>query len=331
MKPFNVFPYGSRIPFMRMGGISIALSVLLVLVSLGAMAYNTVRDGAPFNFALDFTGGMVSEIRFDRPVDIDDVRARLDEAGFDGAQVQTFGSGNDLLVRLRPEQQGGQAGGAEQSELNDRTAREVTEALAYPDNPGRVMRTEFVGPQVGRDLALNGMWAIIFVVVGFLIYISMRFERKFAIAAVLTSLHDVIVVAGWFAITGHEFDLTVLAGLLSVLGFSINDTIVVFDRIRENFRGMRASPTEIINASINQTLSRTVITSVVSLLTMLALYFYGGGSLAGMAEAMIMGVIFGTLSSIFVAAPLLERGALKVTKQDLMPKARDEAELARRP
>jgi len=330
MKPFNVFPYDSRIPFMRMGGFSIALSVLLVLVSLGAMAYNTVRDGSPFNFALDFTGGMVSEIRFDKPVDVDDVRARLDAAGFDGAQVQTFGSGNDLLIRLRPDG-GGTADGAEQSELNDRTAREVTDALAYPDNPGRVMRTEFVGPQVGRDLALNGMWAIIFVVVGFLIYISMRFERKFAIAAVLTSLHDIIVVAGWFALTGREFDLTVLAGLLSVLGFSINDTIVVFDRIRENFRGMRASPTEIINASINQTLSRTVITSVVSLLTMLALYFYGGGSLAGMAEAMIMGVIFGTLSSIFVAAPLLDRGALKVTKQDLMPKARDDAELARRP
>lgn len=329
MKPFNVFPYGSRIPFMKMGGVSILLSVLLVVISLGAMGYNTIRDGAPFNFALDFTGGMVSEIRFERPVDVDDVRARLDEAGFDGAQVQTFGSGNDLLVRLRPFEE--DVAGAEQSELNDRTAREVTEALDFADNPGRVMRTEFVGPQVGRDLALNGMWAIIFVVVGFLIYISMRFERKFAIAAVLTSLHDVIVVAGWFAITGHEFDLTVLAGLLSVLGFSINDTIVVFDRIRENFRGMRASATEIIDASINQTLSRTVITSVVSLLTMLALYFYGGGSLAGMAEAMIMGVIFGTLSSIFVAAPLLERGALKVTKQDLMPKAKDEAELARRP
>ena len=329
MKPFNVFPYGSRIPFMRMGGASILISVLLVLISLGAMGYNTVRDGAPFNFALDFTGGMVSEIRFEQPVDVDDVRARLDEAGFDGAQVQTFGSGNDLLVRLRPSDE--EVSGAEQSDLNDRTAREVTEALAFQDNPGRVMRTEFVGPQVGRDLALNGMWAIIFVVVGFLTYISMRFERKFAIAAVLTSLHDIIVVAGWFAITGHEFDLTVLAGLLSVLGFSINDTIVVFDRIRENFRSMRADPTEIINASINQTLSRTVITSVVSLLTMLALYFYGGGSLAGMAEAMIMGVIFGTLSSIFVAAPLLERGALKVTKQDLMPKAKDEAELARRP
>lgn len=329
MKPFNVFPYGSRIDFMRMGGASILISVLLVVISLGAMGYNTIRDGAPFNFALDFTGGMVSEIRFERPVDVDDVRARLDAAGFEGAQVQTFGSGDDLLVRLRPE--GEEVAGAEQSDINDRTGRAVAEALAYPDNPGQVMRNEFVGPQVGRDLALNGMWALIFVIVGFLIYISMRFERKFAIAAVLTSLHDVIVVAGWFAITGHEFDLTVLAGLLSVLGFSINDTIVVFDRIRENFRGMRANATEIINASINQTLSRTVITSLVSLLTMLALYFYGGGSLAGMAEAMIMGVIFGTLSSIFVAAPLLERGALKVTKQDLMPKAKDEAELARRP
>src|SRR5690606_16504548 len=155
--------------------------------------------------------------------------------------------------------------------------------------------------------------------------------KKFAIAAVLASLQDVLIVLGWFALSGHEFDLTVLAGVLSVLGFSINDTIVVFDRIRDNFRSMRADPDTIINASINQTLSRTVITSFVAFLTVLALYLYGGGSLRGMAESQMIGVVIGTLSSIFVAAPLLTLGFLKVTKQDLLPKAKDEAALARRP
>jgi preprotein translocase subunit SecF len=141
----------------------------------------------------------------------------------------------------------------------------------------------------------------------------------------------VIVVAGWFAISGHEFDLTVLAGILSVMGYSINDTIVVFDRVRENFRSMRADPETILNKSINQTLSRTVITSFVAFLTVVALYIYGGGSLRGMAESQMLGIIIGTLSSIFVACPLLTLGILKVSKQDLLPKAKDEAALARRP
>ena len=320
MKPFNVFPYDSKFDFMRLRWVSLGLALALLLVSIGAMAFKG------FNFALDFTGGTVTELRFERPVDIDDVRSRLDKAGFSGAQVQTFGSGNDLLIRLQPKEEG--AAGADEQH---NTAQAVQQALAFEGNPGKVLRSEFVGPQVGEDLAKNGVWALIFVVVGFLMYISFRFEKKFAVSAVLTTLHDVVVVLGWFAITGREFDLTVLAGVLSVMGFSINDTIVVFDRVRENFRSMRADPVTILNTSINQTLSRTVITSVVALLTVVALYVYGGGSLEGMAEAMIVGIVLGTISSIFVAAPLLTLGPLKVTKQDLMPRAKDEAELARRP
>jgi preprotein translocase subunit SecF len=169
----------------------------------------------------------------------------------------------------------------------------------------------------------------LFVLLGFLIYISFRFELKFAIAAIITTLHDVILVCGWFAISGHEFNLTVLAGVLAVMGFSINDTIVVFDRVRENFRGMRVEPSEVMNRSVNQTLSRTVIVSFVAFLSMLALYLFGGASLRGLAEAQIIGVLIGTLSSIFVACPLLLM--MNVTKQDLMPKAKDEAALARRP
>ena len=186
-----------------------------------------------------------------------------------------------------------------------------------------------ISPQVGKELATNGLYALLFVLMGFGIYISFRFEWKFAAAAIVTTLHDVIVVAGWFALTGHEFDLTVLAGVLSVMGYSINDTIVVFDRVRENFRSMRAPPYEVLNKSVNQTLSRTVITSFVAFLTVFALYIYGGGSLRGMAESQMIGIVIGTLSSIFVACPLLLW--FGVSKQDLMPKARDEAALARRP
>ena len=317
MKPFNVFPYDSNINFIRLRWLSLGVALAIMLVAIGAMATKG------FNFALDFTGGTVTELRFDKPVDVDDVRARLEKVGYGNAQVQNFGSGNDLLIRLQPKE------GAAASNAN--TPADVQRALAFQGNPGKVLRSEFVGPQVGKDLAMNGLWALIFVVVGFLAYISFRFEKKFAIAAVLTTLHDVVVVCGWFALSGHEFDLTVLAGVLSVMGYSINDTIVVFDRVRENFRSMRATPDEILNKSINQTLSRTIITSFVAFLTVFALYVYGGGSLRGMAESQMIGIVIGTLSSIFVACPLLTLGFLKVTKQDLMPKAKDEAALARRP
>ena len=322
MKPLTIFPAEPRINFLRMKWAAFVISALLVAVSIGAIATKG------FNFALDFTGGTVTELRFDQPVDINDARARLADAGFGDAQVISFGSGNDMLVRM-------QLDGVDDAEnnvaANAQAARQITRAVSTADNPGTVVRSDFVGPQVGKELALNGIWAVIFVVVGFLIYISFRFEKKFAIAAVVASLQDVLIVLGWFALTGHEFDLTVLAGVLSVLGFSINDTIVVFDRIRDNFRSMRADPDTIINASINQTLSRTVITSFVAFLTVLALYLYGGGSLRGMAESQMIGVVIGTLSSIFVAAPLLTLGFLKVTKQDLLPTAKDEAALARRP
>lgn len=320
MKPFNVFPYDSKFDFMKLRWISLAIALVLMVVAIGAMV------GKGFNFALDFTGGTVTELRFEQPVQVDEVRARLRDAGYENAQVQTFGSGNDLLIRLQP-----RAGAASAAGSVTTVAEEVQRAASTPANPGTVIKSDFVGPQVGKEMAINGIWAVIFVVIGFLIYISFRFEKKFAIAAVITTLHDVVLVSGWFALTGHEFDLAVLAGVLSVMGFSINDTIVIFDRIRENFRAMRADPISVLNASINQTLSRTVITSVVALLTMLALYFYGGGSLKGMAEAMLLGVVIGTLSSIFVAAPLLTLGPLRVVKQDLMPKAKDEAALARRP
>ena len=317
--PLRLIPATPNLDFMRMRWVAVAASLLLTIAAIGAIA------GKGFNYALDFTGGTVVELRFQQPADVDGVRERLADAGYPGAQVQTFGSGSDLLVRLQPRD------GETSAEATSRTASEVLEAASLEGNTATIQSSAFVGPQVGRDLAWNGLYAVLFVVVGFLIYIGFRFEWKFAVAAIVTTLNDVLIVAGWFAISGHEFDLTVLAGLLSVMGFSINDTIVVFDRVRENFRSMRAPPMEVLNASINQTLSRTIITSVVAFLTVLALYLYGGGSLEGMSLAMMFGIVFGTLSSILVACPLLSMGFLKVTKQDLLPKARDDAELARRP
>ncbi|GAB2515950.1 protein translocase subunit SecF [Lysobacter humi (ex Lee et al. 2017)] len=314
MKPFNVFPYDSAFNFMRLRWVSLVVLSLIMFVAIGAM----VTKG--FNLALDFRGGTGIELQFAKPVVVDQVRQRLAGAGFEDAQVQAFGASNELLVRLP--RKGASTGASS-------LTADIAKAASTPDNPAQVRSSAEISAQVGDELFENGAWALVFVVVGFLIYISFRFEWKFAVAAIITTLHDVVVVLGWFALTGHEFDLTVLAGVLSVMGYSINDTIVVFDRVRENFRGMRAEPVAVLNASINQTLSRTVITSFVALLTVVALYLYGGGSLRGMAESQIIGIVVGTVSSIFVACPLLLW--LGASKQDLMPKVRDEEALARRP
>ena len=320
MKPFNVFPYDSNIDFLRLRWISISIATLLMFVAIGAMATRG------FNFALDFTGGVGVELRYDRAPDVDTVREQLSSAGFESAQVQNFGSDEDLLVRLQAD--GKQAGGVDQAQsIGDAVAK----AASLEGNPATKRSSSVISAQVGQDLALNAFYALIFVLVGFLAYISVRFEKKFAVAAIITTLHDVLICVGWFALSGHEFDLNVLAGILSVMGFSINDTIVVFDRVRENFRGMRADPVTILNKSVNQTLSRTVITSFVAFLTVFALYLYGGDSLKGMAESQMIGIVIGTLSSIFISGALLTMGPLRVTKQDLMPKAKDEAALARRP
>ena len=316
IKQFNVFPHDSNFNFMRLRVASMVIAALIMFVGIGAMI------GKGFNFALDFTGGTAVELRYQNPPNVDELREHLGSSGFENAQVQAFGDGRDLLIRLQPKE------GAGRDDTNQ-TAADVVKSASFDGNPAQLLSSGYVGPQVGKELALNGLYALLFVVIGFLIYISFRFEWKFAVAAIITTLHDVLVVAGWFALTGHEFDLTVLAGVLSVMGYSINDTIVVFDRVRENFKSMRAAPVEVLNKSINQTLSRTVITSFVAFLTVLALYMYGGGSLKGMAESQMIGIIIGTLSSIFVACPILYW--LGVSKQDLLPKARDEEALARRP
>lgn len=298
---------------MRLRFVSLAVATLVMFIAFGAMAFKG------FNFALDFTGGYETEVQFSKPVDVNQLRARLEQAGYKGAQVRVIGSSNDVVIRMRGQQDGARMSGSQ-----------VVSAVQSAENTATLRDYYYVGPQVGKELAENGILAVVFVVLGFLAYVWLRFELKFAIAAIITTMHDVVLVCGWFALLGHEFDLAVLAGALSVMGYSINDTIVVFDRVRENFKTLhKLSPMEVMNRSINQTLSRTIITSFVALLTVLALYFYGGDSLKGMAESQIIGIVIGTLSSIFVACPLLLM--MGVTKQDLLPKARDEEALNARP
>ena len=317
--PLTLIPAEPKIDFMRMRWVTMGAALVMFIVSIAAIGIQG------FNFALDFTGGTAVTLRFDEAPDVDDVREQLAAAGHGNAQVQTFGSGADLLVRLRAEEE--QLTVDQNAQLVD----EVVEAVTAAGNRVEVISSESIGSQVSAELATKAVNAVIFVLVGFLIYIGFRFEWKFAVVASLSTFFDVIVVAGFWALTGREFDLTVLAGLLAVMGFSINDTVVVFDRVRENFRSMRADPLTVFNASINQTLSRTIITSVVFLLSVSALYFYGGGSLEGLALTQMIGAVVGTLSSILLACPMLTVGFLKVSKQDLLPKARDEAALARRP
>lgn len=317
--PLTLIPAEPKIDFMRMRWITLGVALV---VFIGAIAAIGLKG---FNFALDFTGGTAVTLRFDQAPDVDEVRAQLADAGHGNAQVQTFGSGADLLVRLRAEEE--QLTVDQNTQLVD----EVVAAVTADGSRVEVISSESIGSQVSAELATKAVNAVIFVLVGFLIYIGFRFEWKFAVVASLTTFFDVIAVAGFWALTGREFDLTVLAGLLAVMGFSINDKVVVFDRVRENFRSMRADPLTVFNASINQTLSRTIITSVVFLLSVSALYFYGGGSLEGLALTQMIGAVIGTLSSILLACPMLTVGFLKVTKQDLLPKAKDEAALARRP
>jgi len=312
----ELFPHNSKIDFMKWRKPSMVVMGLLLLVSI--ISFPT----RGLNFALDFTGGALVELKFEKPADLERVRKTLSDTGIENAVVQSIGSDDtEVVIRLR-------SGKAKSS--TDMMGTTVLEALQSSENPVSVTRSDFVGPQVGNELAQQGILAVLFVGIGFLAYITLRFEVKFAIAAIATTMHDVVVTTGFFSVTQHEFDLNVLAGVLSVMGFSINDTIVVFDRVRENFRTVHnITPYDLLNRSINQTLSRTVITSFVAFLTVLALYIFGGGPLQNMAVSLMIGIVIGTVSSIFIACPLLLW--LGVSRTDLLPRARDTSDLERRP
>ena len=296
-----------NIDFMAVRKPMLGLSGLLLLASAVILG---VRG---LNFGIDFSGGVLVEVGYPEAVELDDVRADLSEGGFSAASVQYFGTSSDVLIRLAPD------AAESTAQLSDRIF-----AVLSAETPGLdLRRVEFVGPQVGEELAVDGGLAAIFALILILIYVAFRFEWKFAVGAVAATAHDAVVVLGYFALLGVEFDLSVLAAILAVIGYSLNDTIVVFDRVRENFLEMRkGGPLDIVNAAVNQTLARTLVTGVTTLGVLLALFFFGGEILHGFSVALIAGIIIGTYSSIFVASAVVV--ALGVTREDLLPPTQEE-------
>ncbi|TCK18798.1 protein translocase subunit secF [Thiogranum longum] len=299
----------TEIDFMGKRKIAMAFSTLLIVIAFASLI---VRG---LNFGIDFTGGTIIEVAYPDTADLAELRQVLADAGHPDAQVQHFGTSRDVLIRIAPQE------GRNRAELSD----EVLSALQAADPAVEKRRVEFVGPQVGEELTEQGGLAMLYALIGILIYVTLRFEYRFSLGAVAALVHDVIITLGVFSLAQVEFDLTVLAALLAVIGYSLNDTIVVFDRIRENFRRMRkGTPVSIMNASINQTLSRTLMTSLTTLLVLLALFFLGGEIIHAFALALIVGVFIGTYSSIFVAGSTAL--ALGISKADLMPVQKEGAE-----
>ena len=297
-----VFKDKLSIDFMGRRHLAMLLSAILLLISIGAL----VTQG--LNFGIDFTGGTLIEVGYPEAVDLEDVRSALSASEFAQAQVQHFGTSRDVLVRIAPQ------AGKESAQLSE----EVLAALRNQQAGVEMRRVEFVGPQVGEELTEQGGLAMIYALMGILIYIMVRFQWRFAPGAVLSLVHDVVIIMGVFAFFQFDFDLTVLAALLAVIGYSLNDTIVVFDRIRENFRKVRkGTPVAIVNLSINQTLSRTLMTSLTTLLVLISLFIFGGEVIHAFSRALILGVVVGTYSSIYVASTAAL--ALGVSKEDLLP------------
>ena len=295
-----------KIDFMGKRKLALILSLALIVISIAAIAMRGL------NLGIDFTGGTLVEVGYTESIELEPVREALTNNGFTDAIVQHFGTSKDVLIRLPV---------ADTDEDKATLSNRVIEALGATGDV-EMRRVEFVGPQVGDELRDKGGLAMLYALIGILVYVWLRFEWRFSLGAIAALVHDVIIVVGFFAITQVEFDLTVLAALLAVIGYSLNDTIVVFDRIRENFRRIRKSTSEgVINTSINQTLSRTLMTSLTTLLVLFALFLFGGEVIHAFAIALIVGVIIGTYSSIYVASSSLL--ALNVSKEDLMPVERE--------
>jgi len=299
------------IDFMGRRRAAMILSAILIVVSIGAIV---VRG---FNWGLEFTGGIVAELMFENAVELESVRGTLADAGFDQALVQSFGTTSEVLVRLPP---------VETADEADLVVDRVLEVLRAAGNEVRLMRPpEFIGSQVGSDLAEQGALAMLFATIMIFVYVMLRFRWKFAVGAIAALVHDVIVTIGFFALFQFTVDLSVLAAVLAVIGYSLNDTVVVYDRIRENFRMMRRSTTfEIVNASLNQTLSRTIITGLTTLLVLVALLLLAGETLFGFSVALIIGIVVGTYSSIFIGGATVLY--LNVLPSDMIPPKREEVD-----
>jgi preprotein translocase subunit SecF len=284
------FSHQTNFPFMATRRVWYGLSALLMIVSLTSFFTRGL------NLAIDFTGGVSAEVSFPQAVNVDTVRARLAAAGFHEPQVQNFGSARDIAIRLPPDPQ--QSAGAIRTRLE--------EALRGIDPRAQVAQLEVVGPQVGTELKMSAMWALFFTLLGIFLYIAFRFHTwRLSLGAILAVLHDPILVLGFFSLTQMSFDLAVVAAILAVIGYSLNDTVVVFDRIRERFETNRRSPPEVVlDQSINQTLSRTIMTKVVTSIVVVALLFLGGPVLKGFSAALLIGIIAGTYSSIYISSAI---------------------------
>lgn len=319
----EIFPHNLNINFLGMRKVSIVISAILMLVSLWAI---TVKG---LNYGLDFTGGVLVQVNYDRPIDVGDVRSALAKVGFDHAVVQSVGGTRAVSIRLQLPKTRDQHVNPDQ--LAGAISKKVLTALQV-GHPGAKLAQapDFVGPEVGQQLKQGGVTAVIVVIIGIMLYLGMRFEKRFSVAVLASEVHDTLITLGVIALVQREFDMTVLAAVLAVVGYSINDKVVVFDRVRELFRLTRKAKTqEILNRAINNTLSRTIITSGFTALAMASLYLFGGPAVHGFAITMLIGILVGTLSSIFFASPILLW--LGVSKNDLMPVTKENPELARRP
>jgi preprotein translocase subunit SecF len=287
------------INFMGQRFVAIALSAVLLIASIGSLAVNGLQ------FGLDFTGGLQVEAEFTQRADLESIRKNLGDSGFEDATIVYFGAETEVMVRM-------------QQDLTSGVEQDVLAALkSTTDGDVIIKRIEFVGPQVGDELRDQGGIGMLFALAVVMVYVALRFQFKFSVASVAALGHDVLIVLGFFSIFKLDFDLTVLAAVLAVIGYSLNDTIVVFDRIRENFRKIRkVDAIEVVNISLTQTLGRTLVTSLTTLLVLLALFFVGGELIHAFSIALMIGVFVGTYSSVYVAANILL--LMKVTKEDLM-------------
>jgi len=306
----ELFRIKNDIPFMRH---AVLFNIASFLFFVAAVAFIAIRGLA---FSIEFTGGTVIELAYTQAAPLEKVRSKVQEMGYADAQVQNFGSSRELLVRLPLK-----------GEDSNKQAERVFEGLKLLDesNPAELRRVEYVGPQIGEELAYDGVVALIFVIVGIMIYLALRFEWKFSVAAIVANLHDVVIILGFFAAFQWEFSLSVLAAILAVLGYSVNESVVVADRIRENFRRMRkASVREVIDNAITRTMSRTIITHGTTETMVLAMLIFGGPVLHGFALALTIGIVFGIYSSIFVMAPITLW--LGIRREDLIKPVRSKDE-----
>ena len=300
--------------FMGMRKVTSIVSASLIIFSISTLSYQGL------NLGVDFTGGTLVEVGYPEAVNLDKLRQSFSDSEFNDVAIQYFGSAKEILIRIPPQQ------GFNSADVSSK----LLDLLLSNNFSAEMRRVEFVGPQVGEELREDGGLAMLYALLCIMVYIAFRFQMRFSVGAVSALIHDVIITLGFFSITRFNFDLTILAALLAVIGYSLNDTIVVFDRVRENFRKIRdKTPIDVFNISLNQTLSRTVMTSFTTLLVLMALFFLGGEIIHGFSMALIFGVLIGTYSSIYIASPVTLM--LGIKKEDLMPVKKEGVDLENQP